>query len=144
ALRVETVRRIRPGQWHHVAVTYDGTRLAKSVRVFIDGQPEATVTLLDELNQTFANKEPLRIGSGGGPASRFHGRIADVNVFGVALTADEIAWLADERPIQSASQGKRWAYFLNHGAPAEIRRVNADLFELRLSRQALVDSFPTT
>ena len=37
-------------------------------------QARAADVLLDELNQSFQTKEPLRIGAGGGPESRFVGR----------------------------------------------------------------------
>ena len=61
ALRVETERVLPPGEWHHVLVTYDGSRVAAGVKVYIDGRLEKTKVLLDELNQTFATKEPLRL-----------------------------------------------------------------------------------
>src|SRR5262249_44435137 len=50
ALRVETERALPPGEWHHVLVTYDGSRLADGVKVYIDGRLEKTKVLLDELN----------------------------------------------------------------------------------------------
>ena len=59
-------------------VTYDGSRVAAGVKVFIDGKPEKTKVLLDELNQTFNTKEPLRIGGGGGPDESLPRHIADV------------------------------------------------------------------
>ncbi len=73
AIRVETADPVPCSEWHAVAVTYDGTREAKGVSIYIDGQPRPTRVLLDELNQSFETKEPLRIGAGGGPASRFKG-----------------------------------------------------------------------
>src|SRR5262249_11247209 len=75
ALRVETERALPAGEEHHVLVTYDGSRVAAGVKVYIDGRPEKTKVLLDELNQSFATKEPLRVGAGGGPEDRFRGAI---------------------------------------------------------------------
>ncbi len=40
ALRVETERSLPPGEWHHVLVTYDGSRVASGIKIYIDGQPE--------------------------------------------------------------------------------------------------------
>src|SRR5262245_8945536 len=144
ALRVETDAAVRPGEARHVTVVYDGSRVAKGVSIYIDGLPQRTNVLLDELNQTVANKEPLRIGSGGGPASRFRGRIDELRLFDVALTADEIEVLADPKPVQSASRAKRRAYFLAHAPSKEIRDTHDRLFDLKLKRHALVESFPTT
>jgi Protein of unknown function (DUF1553)/Protein of unknown function (DUF1549)/Concanavalin A-like lectin/glucanases superfamily len=144
ALRVETVRTLPAGDSHHIAVTCDGSRLAKGVTIYVDGMPEKQIVLLDELNQTFVSKEPLRIGSGGGPDSRFRGTIARARVYGTDLTADEIAWLADDRPIRSASAGKRLAFFLDTAAPSDVRSAHRRLFELQQDRRKLLESFPTT
>ncbi len=46
--------------------------------------------LLDQLNQSFQTKQPLRIGAGGGPQDRFQGLVSDVRVYGRALSSDEI------------------------------------------------------
>src|SRR5262249_14892352 len=70
ALRLETDRTLSPGRWYHITVTYDGSRVARGVRVYIDGRTEKLKVHLDDLNQSFRSKEPLRIGSGGGPGSR--------------------------------------------------------------------------
>ncbi|MBS0267203.1 MAG: DUF1549 domain-containing protein, partial [Planctomycetes bacterium] len=78
ALRLETETQLTPGAWQHLVVTYDGSRLAAGVQVYLDGKPQKTRVLLDFLNQTFATKEPLRIGGGNGPAARFHGEIDEV------------------------------------------------------------------
>src|SRR5262249_40767154 len=63
ALRIETETTLEPDRWHHVAVSYDGSRVAKGVQFYVNGQPAKNRVLLDELNQTFASKEPLRIGA---------------------------------------------------------------------------------
>jgi hypothetical protein len=94
ALRVETERSLAPDQWHHLAVTYDGSRVASGVRIYVDGKEEKVKVLLDDLNQSFKTKEPLRIGSGGGPDSRFRGAVAEVRVYKEVLTPEEVEWLA--------------------------------------------------
>ncbi len=75
AIRVETAEPIDPAAWHHVVATYDGTREANGIRLYVDGRPAALHVNLDELNQSFDGKEPLRIGGGGGPGGRFHGAL---------------------------------------------------------------------
>ena len=62
ALRVETERAIEPGVWHHVLFTYDGSRVAGGVKVYVDGTPQPLKVLLDDLNQTFQTRDPFRIG----------------------------------------------------------------------------------
>ena len=58
-------------QWHHVAVTYDGSRAAAGMRILIDGTPADLAVQQDTLGhigrghsspQSCTNQEPLRIG----------------------------------------------------------------------------------
>ena len=155
ACRVETARALEPGRWHHVLVTYDGSRVAAGIHVYLDGQSEKLTVLLDELNQSFNTKEPLRIGSGGGPTSRFTGRIADVRVFGDSLTAREVQVLVESDDVTSlaaipaarrtsAQTAKLRACFLDRYAPTEVREARSKLTALRRARERLIESLPTT
>jgi hypothetical protein len=98
----------------------------------------AVKVLLDELNQDYNSKEPLRIGGGGGPMapekSRFEGTIEEVWLYRTDLSAAEVAEMVkpDER--------KAW---LEDFAPEEIRRAWRELVDLREERVRLVRSFPT-
>src|SRR6185369_17120241 len=130
ALRVETDPVIRPDRWQHVLVTYNGSRLAEGVSIYVNGEPQPLTVLLDELNQSFATKEPLRIGGGNGPDGRFHGLIDDVRVYERDLAVDdaeilattesipEIASLTSQQRTAAQSQ-KLQAYYLAEGAPEE-------------------------
>jgi hypothetical protein len=155
ALRVETEATLASDRWQHIAVTYDGSRQAAGVKIFVNGQPQKTRVLLDELNQTFATKQPLRIGAGGGPANRFHGLIGDARVYGRVLADTEVAAIAtpeslDELAARSASQRtpaqreKLRLAFLGTHAPEPIRAAHRELVSLQHQREALVEKFPTT
>jgi hypothetical protein len=154
ALRVESVEPL-PAGWHHLAATYDGSRLATGVRLYLDGEDWPLRAVLDDLNQTFETKEPLRIGGGNGPQGRFHGLLDDVRVYADALSADEVRIVATPQAIadiaaqpadgRSLGQSQKLrACFIDQFAPAPlqaaVQRVGA-LFE---QREALVTSFPTT
>ena len=91
ALRVETESTLELNRWHHVAMTYDGSRVADGVKIYVDGVSQKIKPVLDDLNQSFNTSEPLRIGGGGGPENRFRGNIGDVRVYGVVLTPAEMA-----------------------------------------------------
>ena len=99
ALRVETKATVAADRWTHVAVTYDGSRVADGVQVYVDGDSAPMTVLLDELNQTFETKEPLRIGAGGGREARFHGAIDDVRSTTRAFGPEAIAILATPESI---------------------------------------------
>ena len=107
ALRIETKQALKLNEWQHLIVTYDGSRSAEGVRVYINGDPAQTVALLDELNQTFQTKEPLRIGSGGGKASRFDGQIDELRIYARAIRGPDARALAVATSIRTSWLGPR-------------------------------------
>jgi hypothetical protein len=55
-------------------------------------------TNLDQLNQTFTVKEPLRVGGGNGPSGRFHGTLDEVQLFQRCLSARSYSFLQHGEP----------------------------------------------
>lgn len=155
ALRVETEAPLAPDAWQHVLVSYDGSRLSSGVQVYFDGKPQKLRVALDLLNQTFAAKEPLRIGGGNGPDQRFHGLIDDVRVYDrvldgseaqIVATAESIGELRAIAPDRrtAAQTHKLRACFLAIAAPEPIRQIHDRIEALRQERTQLFESFPTT
>jgi len=155
ALRVETEASLAPDAWQHVLVTYDGSRGASGVAVYIDGKPQKLKIVLDLLNQTFATKEPFRIGGGNGPEGRFHGLIDDVHVYDGVVSENEIQVLATAETIGDlrtipvdrrtvAQSIKLRACFLERAAALPIREARDRVETIRQERTRLIESFPTT
>lgn len=155
ALRVESEAVLPVNEWRHVLVSYDGSRLATGVQVFVDGQPQKVRVVLDLLNQTFATKEPFRIGGGNGPEGRFHGLIDDVRVYDRVLTGQEAQIVATVEPIGAlraipagqrtpAQAAKLRFCFLENSAPPNIREAHERVQSLQSERARLIESFPTT
>ena len=121
-------------QWHHVALTYTGSRWASGVKIYVDGEDQELEILLDDVNsQGAVKREPLRIGAGGGPENRFHGSIDDVRIYNRALSPAEAGMLADLTPVTAiaampedqrtaAQADKIRDYFLEHALPPRHRR----------------------
>jgi hypothetical protein len=155
ALRVETERSLEPDRWHHVMVTYDGTRVASGVRIYIDGESQKLKINLDDLNQSFESKEPLRIGGGGGSEDRFRGLIDDVRVYKRALRADEAEMLAVSDTVERLAAipparrtrgeaGKIHAYYLESQAPGRIQQAHRLVERLQRQYERLDEAVPTT
>jgi hypothetical protein len=159
AIRVETERSVTPGVWHHIAVTYTGSRMAEGLRGYVDGKLEPVKVLLDTLYRPFNNAgkelpEPLRIGTGWGAGRRFRGLIGEVRVYHRVLNADELGAMAlgesvaqiASKPVKERSAAEKFAArstFLETGAPEDVRRITASLQSLLLDREALERTFPT-
>jgi tetratricopeptide (TPR) repeat protein len=85
---------VSPGQWHHIAASYDGSEL----QLYADGQPwgkpvSHTGSISPMLGRSFVaiGSEDGRTGGGNGIQGRyFNGLIDEVDIFNRALSASEI------------------------------------------------------
>jgi hypothetical protein len=153
AIRVETEASLAPNRWHHVMFSYDGSRVAAGIAIYINGAAQKLKVNLDDLNQSFNTKEPFRIGAGG--ASRFHGMIDDVRIYERTLPPEDVALVATSEEIPDlaaipAAQRtlgqahKLRAYFLEQHAPATIQAADVKLRQARHEWATFDESIPTT
>jgi len=152
--RVESKAAVELNRWSHVSLTYDGSRMASGIRIYLNGEPLELVVHLDVLNQSFAAKQPLRIGAGQGPRNRFHGLIDEVRIYRTVLTPGEaavlavpasvtqLARLAPAKRTPPQADKLRWC-FLDRYAPAAMRDGWQQVLDLRRDRAGFVQSFPT-
>jgi hypothetical protein len=154
-IRVQSEKTLPLNEWHHVALTYDGTRYAEGVKLYVDGVLWKWQILLDDLNNPRPlRREPLRIGGGGGPDNRFQGRIDDVRIYERELSAAEVGVLASAAAVDEiaarGSAGRSQAdadkvrdYFLEHAAPPRIAEAWKRLLAARAARDEYYESLPT-
>jgi hypothetical protein len=152
--RVETVKPMELNRWQHVMMTYDGSRTAEGIKIYVDGQSQELAIHLDDVNQNFQTRDPLRIGGGGGANNRFQGQIDDVRIYNVAVSPqhaavvargesiDEIAALAPAKRTEPQTE-KITLFFLEHDAPPRVRQAWRELTSARRARKQFVDSLPT-
>src|SRR5262249_5791088 len=145
-IRLRTEKPVTLNQWHHVALTYSGSRWASGVKIYVDGVDQKLEILVDDFNsQGAVKREPLRIGAGGGPENRFNGSIDEVRIYKRALSADEAGILADlslVTAIKALAEDKRTTaqankirdYFLENALPANIAEARARLMDAQSKR----------
>ena len=153
AIQVRTRDRFRLGDWHHVAMTYDGSGNASGLKLSVNGVPATTDVVRDALGDSIATNAPLRVGNKaiGKP---FNGQIDDLRLYNRVLTAAEIETLAihdASRAIVSGVRGKRSPteaaevreYFLTQAAPESLRVQYRELKRLQTEKQDLERTIPT-
>ena len=155
AIRVETKGEVPTDRWTHVAVTYDGSRVAGGIRLYLDGELAPLAVNLDELNQSFETRQPLRIGAGGGSGARFEGAIDEPMIHDTALGPEAIAVLATSESITKIAvltPGRRTPgqaskirrCFLATEAREPIKVLTAQVDSARADLAAMVERIPTT
>lgn len=151
-LRLETKDSVAIGKWQQVGFTYDGSRLASGVRIFIDGEPVELKVIRDEMNQEIRSKEPLRVGRGLG--FDYRGELRRLLVYGRALSReemliasewrslDEIAAMpaAERTATQSLKLGRAYREAL--GRP-DLTASSARIRDLERERAQYFDAVPT-
>lgn len=81
-----------PAGWHHVAAVKTATHLT----LHVDGKQAAESTGFDASTWNLNSEAPLRLGTG--MNAPFNGQLADLQIHLRAITAEEIASLAAQRP----------------------------------------------
>jgi hypothetical protein len=98
AIKVTTKAKLKPNEWQHVFVTYDGSSRAAGIKIYFNGASQPWEVNEDRLSDTVRTKVPLYLGRRN-PGSQFAGLIDEVRVYDRHLSDSEVAALAGSDPI---------------------------------------------
>ncbi len=157
AFKVVTQEPLALNEWHHVAVTYDGTRQASGLQLFIDGQlQQVEIANNNRLAGTLLTDKPFRIGQRQASVP-FHGLIDEVQVFSLALLPSEVAQLAKGLPPtrlatllavppENRSPAQRiWLRdFYARRVDLKSRHMRAELQSIETRNEAIQKAIPVT
>jgi len=139
---------LKPGEWHHVMVTFDGTTSANQAStIYIDGQNASGATSPNSVGGTIETNVALRLGSRENNDSKLNGKVAlqDFRFYRRLLPPQEIANLAQDSMLQHiaampAEQRTKeqldtlFGYYLaNLDAPSRELRVKLDALKTEQS-----------
>lgn len=101
ALKVVTTENpLKPGEWQHVFVTYDGSSRPDGLRIFINGKQATTRGETDTLKDSIRTSVPLRVGQRSKDQHFVNGQVQDVRVYARKLDPDEVRALAEDTPTR--------------------------------------------
>jgi hypothetical protein len=95
ALKVVTGDPLPADEWVHVAITYDGTRKASGVKVFVNGLLRPTNVTADSLTETTRTTVPLKVGQRHNSSPLSGVTVEDVRIYARALADSEATSLAN-------------------------------------------------
>ncbi len=137
--------------WHHVLVSYDGTRRAAGLRVIIDGRDAPLSVQRETLTGSLQCSEPLRIGrrdSGLG----YYGLLDEFRILPRAVSAAESTAWPDSEQLEgilartdrsAAEQTVLRDYYIAHRSPSGLRDSHQRLQQARREENASRAAIPT-
>ena len=91
AIKVVSEVPLTPGQWQHLAITYNGSKKAAGVAVYIDGNKVPHTVEVDKLTGSIVPTVPFRVG-GRSEGGKLKAHLDDLQIYNRVLTPKEIAW----------------------------------------------------
>jgi hypothetical protein len=146
ALGVRTGAVIEQGVWHRVTVTYDGSKRASGLKIFVDGKPVELTVLRDHGDPAgvlLPGRDSQRVGIG----ARFRdrgfkqGQVDELRIFRAALTPLEVAQLGDpgwlDRALEHHKEHRQALRdYFDSAVDEEGIKLAAELIQ---ARKAIVD-----
>jgi hypothetical protein len=142
------------GDWHHVAITYDGSGKAAGLTLYVDGEVQSLIVRRDSLAGPVASDEPWRIAwkpSGVG----FEGSLDELRLHDRVLDPDEVAALACRTLIEGTIRTPRArrtrqqterlrTYYIAHEGSDELRGLTREAEALRSQEEEVRRSIVST
>jgi hypothetical protein len=156
ALKVITKSPIELNSWHHVVVSYDGSRRATGIRIYVDGKLQSLEIVADTLVGTIRTDKPFRIGQRQ-TSDPFKGWIDDVQIYDANLSAAQATALAAGKdlvgrkqtiltpPAQRSEQQRQLLrqYYLDQ-VDTKWQQAQSELAEVREQIENVQSSIPVT
>ena len=138
AVRIMADKQVPLDKWVHVAMTYDGSKRADGLRLFMQGERVSATTVRDGLHGdiTYEDLEvPLTMGYRFRDTGFRDGKIDDFRIYSRDLTSIEIAQLAGVESGGAPTEALFEYYLANHNSEYASART-----ELEMRRQAYLDA----
>ena len=141
AIKVRSHTPVSLNEWHHLALTYDGSGRASGVALYLDGKLQEVEVLHDTLTGSIRSDRPLRLGRRQAKGG-FDGQMDEVRIYDRTLSANEVEQLAVYHPIRAIlrepeedrteqKQEDLLRFYLERDAPALYRELHREQEQLR-------------
>jgi hypothetical protein len=94
AVKAVSQKQLKPNEWHHVFVTYDGSGKAAGLKVYIDGQVQQLNVEADKLKGSTKTKVPFKLAQRNNSSRIDNVALQDVRIYSRTLTPRDVESLA--------------------------------------------------
>jgi len=157
AFKVSTRKKVlKPGQWQHVFVTYNGSGKAEGVKIYVDGAEQQVRIGPNTLKpgSSIRTTTATRIGGRSGNQLFTGGSVQDVRVYSRAITAAELKTITNTGPLRvmlatpaakrtPKQVGELYDYFLA-GHDTQYQSLNRVVMKLEGERDTIKSRSPVT
>ena len=145
---------VEPGTWHHLFVTYDGSKVVQGVTLYVDGRLQNVDINCDSLKSegNIAVDRPLLVGRRDARSALVGGQIDDVRIYDRRLTEAEVqalCYASQLGPVLQQESGKpeqletlRRFYVVRHDPVFAELSAQVEKLKKQLADQEL--QLPTT
>ena len=140
AIRVLARGALPADGWHHLFVTYDGSRKASGVKIYYDGEVQKVYEEVDSLTGSIRTDTPLRLNRRSSGEGADDVAVHDVRFYRRALTPPEVRVLGRRTTLEAAlaaASGDRTEEHLQALRDHYFDFVDTDAVQLREARDAL-------
>ncbi len=141
-------------EWHHVAITYDGSGDAEGLRIYLDGTDHESTFSGTQIHNLIRTTAPLKIGRRE-PGPGHYGMLDEIRIFQRVLNAKEIRnWKNSDRirgilevseSLRSQSDTKFLiAEYIRQAATAEIQNAHRMVSATQEAEADFRKNLPTT
>ncbi|MEM9480337.1 MAG: DUF1553 domain-containing protein, partial [Verrucomicrobiota bacterium] len=145
-------RILAPGKWHHLFVSYDGSKAASGIKLFLNGKRVPVDIHKNNLENSILTEVPLTIGgrSDGGGLSGFG--VEDIRVYRRLLDSLEVESISKARelrrlaglPAGEENRGARLREFYYAQFDPLWAGLKSEFVSTEEARQSATDSLPVT
>ena len=144
-IKVTTKQKVAKNEWIHAFVTYDGSKKAKGVKIYINGQEQKLDINGNKLTETMKSKAPLLLGSRHEGQHFANGQLHSFQLFNKALTTEEIVAISINGRINNLRKSSKQvpklveqirSYYFTH-VDKTAKKLNAKSIALKNEKSAI-------
>ena len=109
AIKISSNAALSPNEWHHIVATYDGTKTAAGVKLYVDSKPAPYSISQDSLRDSIETQQPFRIGLRE-KSLPYKGTIDEIQLFGNVLDENSVKQLATFETVSGFADWVRLPY----------------------------------